>query len=77
MFIQDEPSLPAEIDDILRLGEVLFRQPKLLNTDALDLQMIGYLGKDRLIDLQWHFDSTVTVYAILILLIQHFLFYNI
>lgn len=75
MLVQDEPSLPTEFYDILRLGEVLFRQPKLLNTDALDLEMIGYLGKDRLIDLQRHFDSTVTVYAILILLIQHFLFY--
>lgn len=44
MLVQDQPSLPAEVYDVLRLGEVLFRQPKLLNTDALDLQVIGYLG---------------------------------
>lgn len=77
MFVQDEPSLPAEVDDVLRLCEVLLGQPKLFNTDALDLQMVGYLGKDGVIDLQRHFDSAVIVNAILILLIQHFLFYNI
>ena len=75
MLIQNQPSLPAKVYDVLRLGKVLFRQPKLLNTDALDLQVIGDLSEDGLIDLQWQFDCAVAVNAILILLVQHFLFY--
>jgi hypothetical protein len=74
VIVKDEAALLAEVDDVFRTGKVFVRKPELLNSDALDLKVVGNLADDGLVHLDWETFSTTAVNVILVLLVQHFLF---